>query len=109
VQNNERYSAFPPAVSRAFLEVSDLRSQFISVYPGAKLNEIRKHHARVGSNLPWCYVLYVIKSGRYRGFIPKGDRVLGYNIIVVPYLRYGLKRCSGMLGSILDLNERAVQ
>ena len=26
----------------------------------------------------------------YRGFIPKGDRVLGHNIIVAPNLRYGL-------------------
>jgi hypothetical protein len=28
VQNNERCLAFPPAVSRAFLEVSDLRVNF---------------------------------------------------------------------------------
>jgi hypothetical protein len=45
----------------------------------------------------------------YRGFERKGDPVLGYNIIVVPHLRYGLKRCSGMLGPILDLNEGVVQ
>jgi hypothetical protein len=32
MRNNERYSAFSPAVSQAFLEVSDLRAQFISVY-----------------------------------------------------------------------------
>jgi hypothetical protein len=30
VGNNERYLAFPPAVSQAFLEVSDLRGQFLS-------------------------------------------------------------------------------
>jgi hypothetical protein len=29
VRSNERYLAFPPAVSQAFLEGSDLRSQFI--------------------------------------------------------------------------------
>jgi hypothetical protein len=27
VRNNERYLAFPPAVARAFLEISDLRTQ----------------------------------------------------------------------------------
>jgi hypothetical protein len=32
VRNNERYLAFPPAVPRAFLEVSDLRTQFGSFY-----------------------------------------------------------------------------
>ena len=31
MQNNERYLAFSPAVSQAFLEVSDLRGQFFSV------------------------------------------------------------------------------
>jgi hypothetical protein len=35
-----------------------------------------------------------------RGFIPKGDRVLGHNIITAPNLRYGLKRRSGTFGSI---------
>jgi hypothetical protein len=30
VRNNERYLAFPPAVPQAFLEVSDLRGQFLS-------------------------------------------------------------------------------
>jgi hypothetical protein len=29
-------------------------------------------------------VVKVVGCGRYRGFIPKGDRVLSYNIIVVP-------------------------
>jgi hypothetical protein len=38
---------------------------------------------------------------RSRGFKRKGDRVLSYNIIVVPNQRYGLKRCSGTFGSIL--------
>jgi hypothetical protein len=45
----------------------------------------------------------------YRGFKRNGGCVLGYNIIVVPHLRYGLKRCSGTFGSILDLNEGVVQ
>jgi hypothetical protein len=45
----------------------------------------------------------------YRGFIPKGDRVLSYNIIVVPHLRYGLKRRFGTFGSISDLKEGVVQ
>jgi hypothetical protein len=40
----------------------------------------------------------------YRGFVRKGARVLGLNIITVPHLLYGLKRCSGTFGSILDLN-----
>ena len=31
MRNNERYLAFHPAVPQAFLEVSDLRPQFISV------------------------------------------------------------------------------
>jgi hypothetical protein len=47
-----------------------------------------------------------------RGFErSKGDRVLGYNIIVVANRRYGLKRRSGMtlLGSILDLNVGPLQ
>ena len=44
----------------------------------------------------------------YRGFIPKGDRVLGHNIVVVPNLRYGLKRRSGTFASISDLNEGLV-
>jgi hypothetical protein len=51
----------------------------------------------------------MLMHGLNRGFIPKGDRVLGYNIIVAPNLRYGLKRCSGTFGSILDLNEGLVQ
>ena len=45
----------------------------------------------------------------YGGFERKGDRVLGYNIITVANRRYGLKRRSGMLGSILDLNVGSVQ
>jgi hypothetical protein len=46
-----------------------------------------------------------------RGFERKGDRGLGYNIIVVANRRYGLKRRSGMtlLGSILDLNVGSLQ
>ena len=44
----------------------------------------------------------------YRGFIPKGDRVLGHNIIVAPNLRYGLKRRSGTFGFMSDLNEGLV-
>ena len=45
----------------------------------------------------------------YRGFERKGARLLGHNIIVVANQRYGLKRCSGMLGSILDLNVGSLQ
>ena len=45
----------------------------------------------------------------YRGFKRKGDRVLGCNIIVVANKRYGLKRCSGTFGPILDLNVRSLQ
>ena len=45
----------------------------------------------------------------YRGFIPKPGGTLGYNIIVVLHLLYGLKRCSGTFGSILDLKEGVVQ
>jgi hypothetical protein len=44
----------------------------------------------------------------YRGFIPKPGGTLGYNIIVVSHLLYGLKRCSGTFGSILDLKEGVV-
>jgi hypothetical protein len=42
-----------------------------------------------------------------RGLVRKGDRVLGYIIIVVPHLRYGLKRRSGTFGSISNLNTQA--
>ena len=41
----------------------------------------------------------------YRGFVRKGDRVLGHNIIVVPHLRYGLKRRSGTLGPYQTLTK----
>ena len=51
----------------------------------------------------------LLLGSAYRGFKRKGDRVLYYSVIVVPHLRYGLKRYSGMLGSILDLNEGMVQ
>jgi hypothetical protein len=56
-------------------------------------------------------IIFFLKK-KIRGFIPKstkGDRVLGHNIIVVPNLRYGLKRRSGTFGSISDLNEGLVQ
>jgi hypothetical protein len=43
------------------------------------------------------------------GFERKGDRVLVYNIFVVLNRRYGLKRRSGMLELILDLNVGSVQ
>jgi hypothetical protein len=42
-------------------------------------------------------------SKPYRS-LPKFNSMNRYSIIVVAYQRYGLKRCSGMLGSILDLN-----
>jgi hypothetical protein len=45
----------------------------------------------------------------YRGFERKAGDVLGYNIIVVANRRYGLKRRSCMLGSILDLNVGSLQ
>ena len=45
----------------------------------------------------------------YRGFKRKADHVLGYNIVVVPHLRYGLKRRSSTFGSMSDLNEGVVQ
>ena len=32
MRNNERYLAFPPAVSQAFLEKTDLRTQSKSLY-----------------------------------------------------------------------------
>jgi hypothetical protein len=51
------------------------------------------------------YIVFYI----YRGFKRNGGRVLVYNIIVVPHLRYGLKRCSGTFGSISDLNEAVVR
>jgi hypothetical protein len=57
VRNNERYLAFSPAVSEAFLEVSDLLVNFFLFTFSIRIN---------------------------RGFERKGDRVLGYNIIVVP-------------------------
>ena len=41
----------------------------------------------------------------YRGFKRNGGCVLGHNIITVPNLLYGLKRCSGTFGSISDLKE----
>ena len=41
----------------------------------------------------------------YRGFKRKGARLLGHNIITAPNLLYGLKRCSGTFGSILDVKE----
>ena len=42
-------------------------------------------------------------SKLYRS-LPKFNSMNRYSIIVVANQRYGLKRCSGMLGSILDLN-----
>ena len=45
----------------------------------------------------------------YRGFKRKADRVLSYNINVVANQRYGHKRCSNMLGSILDLYVGSLQ
>ena len=41
----------------------------------------------------------------YRGFKRNGGCVVGHNIITAPNLLYGLKRCSGTFGSILDLKE----
>jgi hypothetical protein len=32
LRNNERYLAFSPAVTQAFLEVSDLRCQFLPIH-----------------------------------------------------------------------------
>ena len=43
------------------------------------------------------------------GFKRKGACLLGYNIIVAPNRRYGLKRRSGTFGSISDLNVGSVQ
>ena len=45
----------------------------------------------------------------YRGFERKGGCLLGYNTIVVVNRRYGLKRNSGMLGSISELNVGSLQ
>jgi len=47
-------------------------------------------------------------SKLYRS-LPKFNSMNRYSIIVVAYQRYGLKRCSGMLGSILDLNVGSLQ
>jgi hypothetical protein len=54
-------------------------------------------------------LLYAVHWYYYRGFKRKADRVSSYNIVVVANQRYGLKRCSGMLGSILDLNVGLLQ
>ena len=47
--------------------------------------------------------------GHYRGFERKGGCLLGCNISVVVNLCYGLKRHSGMLGSISELNVGSLQ
>ena len=47
-------------------------------------------------------------SKPYRS-LPKFNSMNRYSIIVVANQRYGLKRCSGMLGSILDLKLLAVR
>ena len=54
-----------------------------------------------------CTQLYHIWY-MYRGFKPKPGGVLDYNIITVPQPHQGLKRRSGKLGSISDLNEGVV-
>jgi hypothetical protein len=60
----------------------------------------------LGTEYPGINILHI---PQYRGFKRKGARLLGHNIIVVANQRYGLKRCSGMLGSILDLNVGSLQ
>jgi hypothetical protein len=62
----------------------------------------------------WVYVFGSTKFSTgmrisYRGFKRNGGCVLGHNIITVPNLLYGIKRCSGTFGSILDLKEGLVQ
>jgi hypothetical protein len=72
------------------------------------------HHELGSKKMSPLFVAFVsatlnLDLKTYRGFEHKADRVLGYNIIVVPNRRYGLKRRSGIFGSILDLNVGSVQ
>ena len=49
MRNNERYLAFSPAVTQAFLEVSDLRAQFLvftfsTTYSSRSGGTLTEHH-----------------------------------------------------------------
>jgi hypothetical protein len=57
VRNNERYLAFPPAVTQAFVEVSDLRRQFLLyTFSTCRVLEVRKHdHTKFSIRLDYRY------------------------------------------------------
>ena len=64
MRNNERYSAFSPAVSQAFLEVSDLRSQFLPFHLYALVLYFwpRENHERWNLQLSMKNPLFIFCS-----------------------------------------------
>jgi hypothetical protein len=84
-----------------------LYEEFLNLYGQCTKSLLRSH---MDPNVPERLLRGgLVQRQCCRGFVRKGARVLGHNIIVVPNLHQGLKRCSGMLGSISDLNGGSVQ